>query len=90
MTMLPSETPLSIHLERLRAVLEKLAFVRDGARHEELLDQARMAISNVRAARAAVAAKGGKKGRPSITPGTVLDYAGYRTRSGQPPTSNSN
>ena len=67
---------LAIQLERLRAILLQLEAVRSGARHDELLDRARVVVADVRKTRALLAGRGRPAKRTSKTSmrGCVLDY----------------
>jgi hypothetical protein len=64
MTM--TQDMLSAEVERLRALLSKLAFA-DGRRHDELMEKTRSAIVRVRKSRAALA-KRDCSGRGPIDP----------------------
>jgi hypothetical protein len=78
------EEILSVQLGQLRAILARLAFVRDGKQQEELMEQARLAIVGVRKTRAAVAARDGLASAASNGQGLVVDYADGRTRTASP------
>jgi hypothetical protein len=52
---------LSTQLERLRALLTLLAFAHDSHRHDELVEQIRVAIGDVRRSRVARAAYEGQR-----------------------------
>jgi hypothetical protein len=50
-----TQDTLSAQLERLRDLVTRLAFACEGGRHDELIEQTRVAISDVRESRAALA-----------------------------------
>lgn len=70
------EVTLSVQIERLRALFTLLAFAQDGQRHDELLEQARTLIADVRKTRAALAERDGRPVPNRHRPGLLIDYSG--------------